>query len=107
MFYLRKAQGMPITVIIIAALGLVILVILFALVTGRLAIFGRGISECPGTCVGEFQVIGGVDKMLSPERSCDPTLEGELTGSYVKRGQPANTRAEDLIRCKKCCQPIA
>ena len=42
---MKKAQGLPLNVIIIAAVALIVLVVLVAIFTGRLAIFGRGISE--------------------------------------------------------------
>ena len=41
----KKAQGMSIRVIIIAAIGLIILLILFALVSGRIRIFGGGLDD--------------------------------------------------------------
>lgn len=51
---MKKAQGLPITTIIIAILALVVLIILIAITTGRLQLFGKGASEstkavvCPG-----------------------------------------------------------
>ncbi|MEM2915903.1 MAG: hypothetical protein QXT19_00890, partial [Candidatus Woesearchaeota archaeon] len=47
----KKAQGLPITTIILAILGIVVLVILFAILTGRMAIFAGAANECPGRCV--------------------------------------------------------
>ncbi len=38
----KKAQGMSINVIIVAALALVVLVVLFAIFTGKLGIFTKG-----------------------------------------------------------------
>lgn len=43
--YKKKAQGLSINTIIIAALGLAVLVILFAVMTGRLNIFGKGVDS--------------------------------------------------------------
>ena len=48
---MKKAQGLPITTVILATLGLLVLVILFAITTGRLTIFNIGVQTCPGSCV--------------------------------------------------------
>ncbi|MBI4141617.1 hypothetical protein HY484_01690 [Candidatus Woesearchaeota archaeon] len=52
---MRKAQGLPITTVILAALGLVVLLILFGILTGKLQWFGKGLVACPGTCVSSTQ----------------------------------------------------
>lgn len=41
----RKGQGISINVIIIAAIALAVLVVLFAIFTGRLSLFGKGLRE--------------------------------------------------------------
>jgi len=45
---MRKAQGMPLNVIIIAILGLVVLVVLLAIFTGRVSKFGQSSNTCEG-----------------------------------------------------------
>ncbi|MBW2973339.1 hypothetical protein KY346_03020 [Candidatus Woesearchaeota archaeon] len=104
---MRKAQGLPITTIIIAALALVVLVVLFAIFTGRLSIFGRGISECPGICVAKYSESGATTsgvKTADATAACpNPQLQRPLTGTYIEVGQPANRKAEDLVFCSKCC----
>jgi hypothetical protein len=106
----KKAQGLPISTIILAVLGLVVLVILFAIVTGRMAIFGRGISECQGTCKGEWSASGaqtsGVKSAVA-STTCDSAFEKEIAGSYVRAGQPSSQKREDMVICSKCCVPIA
>jgi len=99
----KRAQGLPITTIIIAILGLVVLVILFAITTGRLAIFGRATAECPGECVGQYT---GTNTPID-DRPCTPGFEREISGNYVKAGQPANLKPEEIVRCTRCCVPIA
>jgi len=42
---MKRAQGLPITTIVITALGLLILVILIAIVGGKFRQFGAGVSE--------------------------------------------------------------
>ena len=77
---MRKAQGISINTIIIAAIGLAVLIVLFAIFTGRIGIFSKGVqatdscnAKCkainmdPGTeltsegqdCVGEQSIGGG------------------------------------------------
>ena len=41
----NKAQGISINVIIIAAIALAVLVVLFAIFTGRLSLFGKGLKD--------------------------------------------------------------
>ncbi|MCK4589216.1 MAG: hypothetical protein KAT77_02150 [Nanoarchaeota archaeon] len=47
----RRGQGLSITTIIVAAIALVVLVILIAIFTGRIALFQRGVGET-GACAG-------------------------------------------------------
>tara|TARA_Y100000034_G_C6714605_1_gene315814 strand:+ start:296 stop:574 length:279 start_codon:yes stop_codon:yes gene_type:complete len=41
----KKAQGISLNVIIIAAIGLVVLVLLVAIFTGRINVFGTGVEK--------------------------------------------------------------
>ncbi len=43
---MKKAQGISINVIIVAAIALIVLVVLVAIFTGRLGAFTRGVSSC-------------------------------------------------------------
>jgi len=99
----KRAQGLPITTIILAILGIVVLVILFAITTGRLAIFTRGVSECPGECVGRYTT--DIAFATSPDTCAE--FEKQLTGSYVAPGQdPRTTSREQLVKCKACCVSV-
>lgn len=42
----RKAQGLPLSTIVIAALVLIVLVILILVFTGKIRIFGAGLEDC-------------------------------------------------------------
>ena len=108
---MKKAQGLPITTIIIAALALVVLVILFAIFTGRISIFGRGITECPGNCIMQYsktgeQAVTNGRTALDPGAKCDPQFEKALTGIYIDANQPPNTPGDKLVYCSKCCISI-
>ncbi len=60
----RKAQGLSITTIIVAVIGLVILVVLIAIFTGRFGVFTSGVegaSSCDNFCGSlGMDVIGNV-----------------------------------------------
>lgn len=107
LFMDKRAQGLPITTIIIAILGIVVLVILFAITTGRLTIFARTTAECPGTCIGEWKGTTTAKQMLTTDRACESGLETEQVGNYIKTGQPIGMKPEDIVKCTRCCVPIA
>ena len=51
----KKAQGISINTIIIAAIGLAVLVVLFLIFTGRLGIFSKVVADttsCQNGCAG-------------------------------------------------------
>ncbi len=109
---MKKAQGLPITTIIIAALALVVFVVMFAIFTGRITIFGRGITECGGICALPYSETG-LQPMTEGRTSLDvnaacpnPSTQRPLTGIYISAGQPSNTPAAQLIYCSKCCISI-
>lgn len=47
---IKKGQGLSINVIIVAALALIVLIVLWAIFTGRMGIFVKGIKETDKTC---------------------------------------------------------
>lgn len=104
----NRAQGLPITTIILAILGLVVLVILFAITTGRLAFFSRGVSECPGTC---YYTQSPADNPKVPASAratpCDASLEKALIGNYIASGQDPKLSPDKLYKCQQCCVSIA
>ena len=82
-----KAQGLPITTVILAALGLVVLLILFGILTGKLQWFGKGLVACPGTCM--------------QSTDCEASEGYDLGQQYVQ-----NPRAPaDLDQTGKCETP--
>ena len=57
---MKKAQGISLNVIIIAAIALIVLVILVVIFSGRMNIFGKSISSCSsqgGVC--NDKAVGG------------------------------------------------
>ena len=97
---MRRAQGMSINTIIIAALALVVLVILIAVFTGRMGIFGRDLSgvQKGGTCgpSSDMKIVQGLDcaslgesweVVYSNFESCqdgqDPISDGCYQAGYI------------------------
>jgi uncharacterized membrane protein YqiK len=61
----KKAQGLSVNVIIIAAIALIILVVLVAVFTGRFGLFTQGVKEstkCEQACKAIGKVEGTMDK---------------------------------------------
>ena len=51
----KKAQGLSITTIIVAVIGLIILVVIIMMITGKLGAFGEGLGRamsCENVCNG-------------------------------------------------------
>lgn len=75
---MRKAQGMSLNVIIIAALGLLVLVVLAIIFTGRTGVFVREVEKCAGTCVElREDCIGPYSKIVT--QACDLDGDGKWT----------------------------
>ena len=91
----KKAQGISINTIIIAAIGLAVLIVLFAIFTGRLGIFTKTVQDTD-TCVQKCSSLNmdqGRKLDLQTDR-CD-TQAGEQTvpGTY----------SDSKFGC--CCKP--
>jgi len=85
----RRAQGMPINVIIIAVLALIVLVVLVAIFTGRIKIFSEGLQSCAakqGHCV---------------DKPCGPN-EATITRTNCPEGDRDNKRT---ICCVQVLNP--
>ena len=83
---MSKGQGLSINTIIIIAIALIVLIVLVVILTGRVKIFGKGISTCRGVCV-------------TAGTPCDPTQAGVPTPNCKDETQPV---IEDGV----CCIPI-
>ena len=93
----RKAQGLSINTIIIAALGLAVLVILFAVFTGRIGIFGKNIDATQQqltTCAQQCQVSGYNGG--TPKGECASSNEIRIYGQFSEDSFKSNP---DM----KCC----
>lgn len=67
----RKSQGMPINVIIIAALALIVLIVLSALFTGRIGILAKDLESC-ATKQGQCKDVPcSSNEAVVPNAKCD------------------------------------
>ena len=83
----KKGQGLFINVIIIAAIALAVLVILFAIFTGRLGGFNKGLDTCSN--------LGG-----ACSDGCDPSTERQYTAGRT------SCESDDDPGAELCCIPI-
>jgi hypothetical protein len=84
-----KAQGLSINTIIISAIALVVLVVLIAVFTGRMSLFGQGLDQtqrgdlCEGgtlTVVEGNQCPEGATPIYRNFRDCTQDEDPESTG---------------------------
>lgn len=78
----KKAQGLSLNVIIIAAIALLVLVILAVIFMGRLGVFRKGSGDCE--TMGGFCLRTSCEGDYSREVSYDCDLDGDGT---VNEGQ--------------------
>lgn len=83
----RKGQGLSITTIIVAAIALIVLVILIAIFTGRIAVFQRGISEEANAELARVKINYG---------DCHPSASAE--GIFLKGFSAANDEDKAIFR---------
>lgn len=102
-----RGQGLPITIIIIAALGILVLIVIGAIFGGQIAKLGRAASECPGVCVvEEWEDIASQHRGLYRQDDSGKCtdFETELTGAYIPKGTPKDVDLADYA-CDACCVP--
>lgn len=48
---MKRAEGLSLTVVVIAIICLLVLVVLLVIFTGKIQVFNRGVEDCQGRCV--------------------------------------------------------
>ena len=77
----KKGQGISINTIIIAAIGLAVLIVLFAIFTGRLGIFSKGVQDTD-TCAQKCSSLN-MNPGSHPSQDIKSCVEGQyIAGSY-------------------------
>ncbi|MBU1004271.1 MAG: hypothetical protein KJ561_00425 [Nanoarchaeota archaeon] len=114
----KKGQGLPLNVIIIAAIVLIVLVVLWAIFTGRMGVFSKGLTDVTkgGTCaeaggVVKTQVDGcasgctpvytQLSDVSTGETCCKPS-KGCLPGTYTEVGSSTPKKCEDITSEPTC-----
>ncbi len=78
----KKAQSISINTIIIAAMGLAVLVILFAILTGRIGLFSQGLQETD-TCVQKCNSLNLLKKESLDSKDCSELESSKfIPGKY-------------------------
>jgi len=77
----KKGQGLSMNVIIIATIGLVVMVVLIAIFTGRLGGFGQKLAEEQKGLTCEDDAIEGIGGLGGEwKSSCDADTEAQIFG---------------------------
>lgn len=121
----KKAQGLPLNVIIIAAIVLIVLVVLWAIFTGRMGVFSKGIADVTkgGSCeeaggqvkpategcaegceqiYGNFKLTAG-DVCCRPTKSCTGTATtGSPCSSYTQEASCTNAGCDWGVSTTNC-----
>ena len=94
---LKKSQGMPINVVILAVIGLIILIVLVAIFTGRAGIFSKNVG---GSCADQ----GGI---CSTNGECNnPQYQIKIFASgckYYERSQDGTMKEDASDKNGQCC----
>ena len=86
----RKAQGISINTIIIAAIALIVLVVLVMVFTGRIGVFSKGVGETAAcaTLGGKCQTepCNSNQEQIISALDCDRDFDGD--GEKENEGEP-------------------
>ena len=97
-----KGQGLPISTIIIAALGILVLVVIGAIFGGQMGKFGQKASECLGKCY-KLNPPAVAPMGIYVSTKCDPNFETTLSGAYLPKNMPSKVDNYADWRCDECC----
>jgi len=99
----KKAQGLSLTTIIVAAVGLVVLVILVAIFTGRMSLFGLGISKAARTELASLKLDYG---QCHPSRGMESLFTNALDDAEdeAAKAEVTNQFERAISSCKSQTQ---
>lgn len=107
---MKRAQGLPISTIIIAALGIIVLIVLGTIFSGQIEKFGRAASACSGRCYKDASKVSALlpnTQVLYDSNKCNTEFEAPYRGATVPSGLPklpSGANPSDY-RCDECCVP--
>jgi len=99
---MKRAQGLPITTIIIAAIGLIVLVVMVTVFSGQIQRFGRAANECPGRCYKLNPPPEAAGLNIYSDEPCNPNFESEISASSLPRKMPSVKNPTQWL-CTECC----
>tara|TARA_B100001964_G_scaffold8462_1_gene9083 strand:+ start:279 stop:587 length:309 start_codon:yes stop_codon:yes gene_type:complete len=92
----KRGQGLSVTTIIVAIIGLIILVAIILMITGKLGAFGEGVSSV-ASCENSCKSIGWDKSSTIVKTDCKSTSTHKkkiISGKYSDiSDEPANTNA--------------
>jgi len=98
---MRKGQGLPISTIIIAALGILVLIVIGAIFGGQIGKFGRAASECPGRCYNPNPPAEALTLGIYSDQPCNE-FETKMSGATIPRNLP-KVDNPNAWKCTSCC----
>jgi len=96
----KKAQGLSLNVIVLAALALIVLVVLVVVFTGRTAIFASGVSKEGNAQLISLKVTYGSCHPSSASEASFRTSYDAATSDDSKE-LASETLREEISRCKE------
>ncbi len=88
---MKKAEGLSLSVIVIAVVCLIVLVILTLIFTGRINMFNQGIDECQGTCMKTADECGNVGGQATYKPKCALNAQRVQDTTYCCMNIPAKS----------------
>ena len=76
---MKKAQGMSLKIVIIAALALIVLIVLVLIFTGKVKVFGGTATETTSQYTGQKCVVPGTSNECADEQECE-----EMGGAWTE-----------------------
>jgi hypothetical protein len=99
-----KGQGLPITTIIIAAMGIIVLIVLIAIFSSQVGVIGSASKECSP----DFKCVPSVTVTQIKQNVAIGECGDGFTsvGRRLEPGQPSKQiRSDDARFCNPCCAP--
>lgn|SRR3989338_7540994 len=93
----KKAQGMPINIIIIAAIALIVLVVLVVVFSGKFGKFGTGVDDTANSFKNMCEIPGTSRECVSSIAQCTPDKGTEIRGKF----SDCEKKSSGSICCEK------
>ena len=78
----KKAQGIPLNVIVIAVIALIVLVVLSLIFSGKIKGFGKGVDETADSFKNLCEIPGTERECVSSISDCQPDDGDVLSGTF-------------------------